>query len=391
LSILTPFFNYQTYSKTENRLGSLVLGGYDQAHIGGDVVNFNISSGNTGSELLATFSTFKIAYDNGTNTISSPGGVTALIDSTLPYLYLPTDICTFLASVLTLEYDDFTGLYKIDNKSLETNIQTIKQITIAVTPLLAQDSSNSKPGVNINFPYDAFIANADWQWGFDPGQAIFPIRRTPAGSTAQAVLGRVFFQEAYVSADYERNVFNISQVNDANNVDSIIIPIPSSNSSASGKSLSPGAIAGIAVGGFFGLLIVALICRWFCWTKPKRRREEEEKRKEQEAQAEAARIEEELKRHQREPSTVSSMTAFSELGSGRGRPSMNHRRQLSELSSDSEHERRGTIGSMHGIPELAWKSDAAELEENERIQNRLPATSDPSELEGEGHMDLRTP
>jgi hypothetical protein len=370
-------------------VGSLVLGGYDKAHIKGEAVNFNISSGATSPELLVTFSTITITYDNNTNPTSSPGGVTALIDSTLPYLYMPINICDFLAKTLSLEYDDVTGLYTIDEKSLENNKQTISTITIAINPLSDSDSGSSKPGANINFiNYDAFVAYADWHWGYSDTQAIFPLRRTPNDSKTQAVLGRVFFQEAYVSADYERNVFNVSQVNDSNNLDSNIVPIPSLSSSSSGKSLSPGAIAGIAVGGFFAVLIIALICLWFCWIKPKKRRAAEQKAQEEEA----ARREEEWRlHHQREASTVSSMTAFSEIGSGRGRPGMSHRRQVSELSSDSEHERRGTVGSMHGIPELAWKSDAAELEENERIQNRQPATSQPSELEGEGHLDMTRP
>jgi hypothetical protein len=377
-------------SKTENRLGSLVLGGFDQAHIGGEVVNFNISSGATSPELLVTFSTISIAYDNNTSPTSSPGGFTALIDSTLPYLYLPTDTCEYLARVLNLQYDNITGLYTIDENSLQNNKQTISTITIAINPLLSPGSTTSKPGANINFKYDAFVANADWQWGYESVQAIFPIRRTPAGSTTPAVLGRVFFQEAYVSADYERNVFNVSQVNDSNDVGSNIIPIPSLSSSSPGKSLSKGAIAGIAIGGFLAVLIIALICLWFCWMKPKRRRAKQKKAKEEE---EAKREENLRLHHQREMSTVSSITAFSELDSGRGRPSIGGHRvsELSELSENSDRDRRGTVGSMHGIPELEWKTDAAELDENARIQNLQHTTSELSELEGEGHMNLSRP
>jgi hypothetical protein len=62
--------------------------------------------------------------------------------------------------------------------------------------------------IPINIPYDAFDLQAGYPI-FGTSTDYFPLRR--AANESQYTLGREFLQEVYVSVDWERDVFNISQ------------------------------------------------------------------------------------------------------------------------------------------------------------------------------------
>ena len=91
------------------------------------------------------------------------------------------------------------------------------------------------------------------------GVSAFPLGR--ADKVEQYILGLAFLQSAYLSADYERNTFTLSQaVYPSSSTKENIVPIlrPGSND----KHLGAGAIVGIAVGGFMVLatsLLLAII------------------------------------------------------------------------------------------------------------------------------------
>ena len=84
----------------------------------------------------------------------------------------------------------------------------------------------------------------------------FPLRR--AANDSQYILGRTFLQSAHLIADYDRNIFNLSQaLFPPSNVANVIAITPPQNSNTTNPgggptrtpSLSVGAIVGIAVGG----------------------------------------------------------------------------------------------------------------------------------------------
>jgi hypothetical protein len=90
------------------------------------------------------------------------------------------------------------------------------------------------------------------------------------------VLGRTFFQEAYVIADFEAGNFSVSQCKwDGTLSQNIITILPpnsmNSTSTATGTShsLPTGIIAGISVGGAAIILVVVLIF-YICYLKPRR-------------------------------------------------------------------------------------------------------------------------
>jgi hypothetical protein len=190
----------------------------------------------------------------------------AVIDSTIPYLYLPQAVCDKFASVYGLRYDATTDLYLINATQRTANAGTSIHIVVSDT------TAGLKTSKEIIFPYAAFDLNASWPI-FDNPVTYFPIRRA-AGD--KAILGRTFLQEAYVVADFERNNFTLGRAVDTHsglqNIVPIISPVQKTGESSSSSStkLGTGAIAGVAIGGLAGILVAAAAL-WMLFSRRKRR------------------------------------------------------------------------------------------------------------------------
>jgi hypothetical protein len=92
----------------------------------------------------------------------------------------------------------------------------------------------------------------------------FPLKR--ASSPEQYMLGRTFLQETYISVDYDRWVFNISQAYSRGNPRVFAITSPSNATSDVAPHhfrISSGVYAGIGVGA--GLTIIALALAVLLW------------------------------------------------------------------------------------------------------------------------------
>jgi hypothetical protein len=128
--------------------------------------------------------------------------------------------------------------------------------------------------INITLPYAAFDLNASWPL-VSSTAPYFPLKRAINDTI---VLGRTFFQEAYVIADYETKSFSVSQCQwDKPLTQSIITILPpnSTNStvpSIPSHNLPTGAIAGISVGGA-AVALVAILLVYLCHFKPRRERQ----------------------------------------------------------------------------------------------------------------------
>ena len=134
------------------------------------------------------------------------------IDSSTPYLWLPESICDNFAEALGLMYDTNLELYTFASnpQQHEKLIGWNMTFTFELTDL--PGSANS---VTLSLPYAAF----DLQLTFPfPGLNAtpdstpvnyFPLRK--ATNSSQYTIGRAFLQETYLTVDYERNNFSISQ------------------------------------------------------------------------------------------------------------------------------------------------------------------------------------
>jgi hypothetical protein len=127
--------------------------------------------------------------------------------------------------------------------------------------------------VDIVLPYSAFDLTVSAPI-VPTATRYFPLRR--ANNDTQYVIGRTFFQEAYIIADYERKNFSVSQCNwTPNQVQQIVSILPPSNSttipSKDNKKISKTVISSAAAGGAI-LLILTCILLEFYYLKPRRKR-----------------------------------------------------------------------------------------------------------------------
>lgn len=241
-------------------LGSLTLGGYDTSKF---IPNdFSVPfSPDVDKDLTVQIDS--ISTDNGVMLLPSP--VMAFLDSSIPYIYLPASTCSLFESAFGIVWNDLLQLYFV-NATQHVTLQTQNP---NVTFTISSNYTVSK--VNITLPYAAFDLAVS-----DPlvnGTArYFPLKR--ANDSSQYTLGRAFFQEAYVIADYERKNFSVSQCKWVLASPNIVPILPPSNSTlgppSQSKPLPVGAIAG-SVAGIVSILLLANLV-FFLWWRPKQRK-----------------------------------------------------------------------------------------------------------------------
>ncbi|EHK96850.1 hypothetical protein M7I_7391 [Glarea lozoyensis 74030] len=140
--------------------GSLILGGHDTSLYTQNDLIFNLNSRQQRPGFEDTYQ--------------------ASIDSSVPYIYLPVDVCKQFESAFGLVWDEASQLYLVDD-NLRTHI---------VLPYKAFDLYATSPLVQTSSHY-------------------FPLKR--AANPGQVTLGRAFLQEAYLIVDYERASFSLHQ------------------------------------------------------------------------------------------------------------------------------------------------------------------------------------
>ncbi|KAM0135687.1 hypothetical protein ACHAO1_005042 [Botrytis cinerea] len=185
-------------------LGNLTLGGYEESLFVPN--NLTVDFATSGDDLTIDVNAITVKSPGGTSqVVSSPSSsFPAFIDSSVPYLYLPTSICQKFEEAIGISYDSESELY------LLTDAQHTALVNRNASVVFTLTNSTSKAMVNITLPYAAF----DW-WAEYPlvqnSTRYFPLKR--ATDNSQITLGRAFLQEAYLVADYERSQFSIHQRN----------------------------------------------------------------------------------------------------------------------------------------------------------------------------------
>ncbi|KAF1976707.1 acid protease [Bimuria novae-zelandiae CBS 107.79] len=249
---------------------SLTLGGYDA---GRATENLKISL-NDDDDRPLTIAVQKIAVSNSFQDDGELPITPFLIpiDSSVPDLWLPKSICDQFESAFGLQYNDLTNRYILESKN-----HTFLQKNDPVLNFTIGSQLTDGPNITIQLPYAAF----DLQAGlpiFADTLNYFPIRR--AANESQYMMGRVFLQEAYLTVDYERNYFNVSQANytlptpevKIQGIEPTDMPFnttsPSDNPSnpAKKEKLSGGVIAGIAIGAVAGIALIAGLV-WYFYPK----------------------------------------------------------------------------------------------------------------------------
>lgn len=273
-----PSFAYAYTAGAKYRLksvfGTLILGGYDSTRFTRNANDFSFTFSQDPSRLL-TVGVDSIMATNtlqGTYSLTS-GGHFSVIDSTVPHLWLPKDICTQFETAFGLTYDPQTDLYLVNDTVHKELLSRNPTLTIKLVNSLQDTTTNY---TNIELPYAAFDLQASYPF-YSNATNYFPIRR--AANDSQYVLGRTMLQEAYLIVDYERANFTVAQAAfpdplPAANVITIKSPNASDTTSAQSSGLSTGAIAGIAIGGV--ALLVFAVLAYFLRRRRRRQRSGEQ-------------------------------------------------------------------------------------------------------------------
>jgi hypothetical protein len=161
-------------------------------------------------------------------------------------------VCTRFEEVFGLQWDQNANLYFVS----EALHQTLSQQRPLITLTLGHEGET----INITFPYAAFDMMGRWPFVTTDSKRYFPLRQA---NTDQFILGRTFFQEAYVTADYERQNFSIAQALHDSDSQLKAIAAVSAPSKHYDSSLSTGAIVGIVLGSVAVFAPIAGLIWWF--------------------------------------------------------------------------------------------------------------------------------
>lgn len=267
---LIPSLSYGYTAGNQYRLstvfGSLILGGYDAARF--TSVNTSIPMSSDSSRDLVVHVQDVQLDGNGLGSATYSQSFVAAIDSTVPFLYLPRELCAIFEDTFGLVYNSTADLYLV-NQTLHSSL---RKANPTVTLTLGSQAAGGSPIV-ITLPYGAFDLTVSYPYLSDTDEKTpyFPLRR--ATNDSQLTLGRAFLQEAYLIADYDRRTFTLAPCawngNTTNaQIEAILSPATIAALNQSGLSkITGGAIAGIVV----GITVVLALIAFFLYRRYRRR------------------------------------------------------------------------------------------------------------------------
>ncbi|KAI1773345.1 acid protease [Hypoxylon cercidicola] len=238
--------------------GQLILSGYDTSRFRENSASFTMADDITRDLVVVLQS---ISYSGSTSTTLLSDPINIYIDSTDPNLWLPDSVCDAFEQAFGLTIDSDSGLYLVNDSQHTQLLNSDAQVTFRLS-----DVTEGGDAVTIVLPYSAFDLTAEPPLVTNQSY-YFPLKR--AANETQYTLGRVFLQEAYLTADYERHTFNVSACTWNEGAQENIVTIPSIDSDSGGSSstapggggssLGGGAIAGIVIGVIAFVIIVGAI------------------------------------------------------------------------------------------------------------------------------------
>ncbi|KAB5566605.1 aspartic peptidase domain-containing protein [Coniochaeta sp. 2T2.1] len=252
--------------------GQLIFSGYDTSRFRENSVSFTMAEDVTRDLVVSLQS---ISYSGSTSATILKTPIDIYIDSTDPNLWLPDEAVDAFEQAFGLTLDSASGLYLINDTHHNDLLNSNAEVTFRLS-----DVKSGGDTVAITLPYQAFDLQEEPPL-VTTNSSYFPLKR--ANSSAQYTLGRVFLQEAYLSADYERKVFNVSACVWNEGADENIVAItskddpadpassgdPSPSSSGSKKKLGGGAITGIVIGAVAAVLLAIGLA--FCILRKRRK------------------------------------------------------------------------------------------------------------------------
>lgn len=251
------------YKKPQPVFGSLTLGGYDATRMAAENLTVKMGPDDTRDMLIGLE-----AIRTGTTELL-PSPVTAYIDSTVSHIWLPKSACPRVASTFDLEWNPTIRFFLVN--------ETQHDALIARNPSLVLSLSNGADRgtiINITLPYASLDLTLGYPLVGNSTSRYFPIRC--ADNDTQYTLGRVFLQEAFLIADYERSIFSISPARFPDPVTaaelvsiyppdaSHLAPLSQPESGVTANTgLAGGAIAGIVIVVALSLVGILVLAIWY--------------------------------------------------------------------------------------------------------------------------------
>lgn len=249
---------------------SLIIGGVDELRFEPNDVSFNLSFQGWPVVSLSSVEVLSIdADDNSTTTSLLEAFVDSYftLDSSTSYIWLPEATCDMFSQALNLTYNENLALYTYPDGVHDDLAANNVSFTFTIT-----DTSTSSQSVNITLPFSAFDQSISYPYPNYENESdsstlpYFPIKR--ASDSNDYRIGRVFFQEAYLAVDYERNNFSVyqasfeSSIMSSTNIITIEPPPDSEYPGEASNGPSRGSIAGIVVGSVAGFALIVFLIWW---------------------------------------------------------------------------------------------------------------------------------
>lgn len=181
-----------------------------------------------------------------------PTGINAYVDSTVPQIWLPLEACKAFEKAFGLTYDNENSIYPVSN-TLHTKL--VAQ-NASITFTLGNSDSGGQT-TEISLPYASFDLQAQPPFTANATK-YFPLQR--AVNETQYTLGRTFLQEAYLTVDWERSNFSVSQcLFDPDGTQEKLVSIKSVNATSTSRhqGSSPGKTIGIGAGVAVAVILIA--------------------------------------------------------------------------------------------------------------------------------------
>lgn len=161
------------------------MGGYDASRFTPNDVSFTFAPTEVRQLVVAipsiTFTSSK------TQTPLLSHGIMALIDSTVPHMWLPQDVCQAFEQAFGITWDPIHNLYTVND--------TMHSALVKENPSVVFELANSYngPSVNITLPYASFDLTASFPLVKNQTR-FFPLQRGSADTSY--TLGRTLLQES---------------------------------------------------------------------------------------------------------------------------------------------------------------------------------------------------
>ncbi|KAI4177424.1 MAG: hypothetical protein LQ343_000405 [Gyalolechia ehrenbergii] len=265
----------------------LTLGGYDASRSMPNGVSFNFSS-QLERQLTVAIQGMSVSNSMAESQVLT-SAIYALVDSTVPHLWLPLSVCYAFEHAFGIEFDPITSLYLVN----ETQHQALMKQNAELTISLAVNTDGGSV-IDIKLPYASLDLEATPPLVKSQSR-YFPLRR--AKDETQFTLGRVLLQEAFIFVDYDQKSFSISEAQYTEGTPSNIVATTSMNGTDTTdtssnttntaddpslvKSTSPSSSTGIGTGAIAGIvagvIVLVVVAAGFCFWKFKYRKSKTEK------------------------------------------------------------------------------------------------------------------